>query len=194
MTSENNTTTIPGERLGSKSEFDNGEGTYVRNGFIYSKLCGQKKTISETSSGKPMISVVRNSGHNMVPEVNSIAMCKITNSNPRFCKASILAVGGVSLKGTFKGIIRKEDVRATLKDQVKMYESFRPGDIVLARVLSLGDSHSYFLSTAENELGVIYAQSESGHTMIPISWCQMQSVNNGHKEYRKVAKVKVRTL
>lgn len=193
MTEETNNITIPGERLGSKSEFDNGEGTYVRNGFIYSKLCGQKNTVTE-DSGKSVISVARNSGHNMVPEVNSIAMCKVTNSNPRFCKATILAVGGVSLKGTFKGIIRKEDVRATLKDQVKMYESFRPGDIVLARVLSLGDSHSYFLSTAENELGVIYAQSESGNTMIPISWCQMQCVTSGQKEYRKVAKVKIRTV
>lgn len=35
-----------------------------------------------------------------------------------------------------------------------MYKSFRPGDIVRARVISLGDARQYYLSTAENELGV----------------------------------------
>jgi exosome complex component CSL4 len=58
--------------------------------------------------------------------------------------------------------LRKEDIRATEKDKVEIYKSFRPGDIVQARVSSLGDSQSYFLSTAENELGVIFAMSEAG--------------------------------
>ncbi|XP_066923491.1 exosome complex component CSL4-like [Clytia hemisphaerica] len=184
---------IPGERLGSKSEFDAGEGTYIRNGFIYSKLCGKKEINTKAGADKPTICVVR-SGQNIVPEVNTVAMCKVINNNPRFSKVNILSVGGTSLKGTFKGIIRKEDVRATQKDTVKMYESFRPGDIVLARILSLGDSQSYFLSTAENELGVIYACSESGYSMIPISWCEMQCSHSGKKEHRKVAKVKIRQV
>lgn len=181
---------IPGERLGTKSEYESGDGTYVCNGFICSKLCGRKTISSKPGCDKPTMSVVR-SGQNIVPEVNTIAMCKVFNNNPRFCKVNILSVGGTPLKGTFKGIIRKEDVRATKKDSVKMYESFRPGDIFLARILSLGDSKSYFLSTAENELGVIYARSESGHSMIPVSWCEMQCSHSGKKEHRKVAKVKI---
>ncbi len=63
-----------------------------------------------------------------------------------------------------------------------MHECFRPGDIVRAEVLSLGDARcaalavtfpryvgtlkgpcfvhrSYFLTTAKNELGVVYAKS-----------------------------------
>lgn len=32
---------------------------------------------------------------------------------------------------------RKEDVRATEKDRVEMYKCFRPGDIVVAKVVSL---------------------------------------------------------
>ncbi len=43
-----------------------------------------------------------------------------------------------------------------------MYKSYRPGDIVLAKVMSLGDSQSYLLTTAENELGVVIATSEEG--------------------------------
>jgi hypothetical protein len=37
----------------------------------------------------------------------------------------------------------------------------------------LGDARAYYLSTAKNDLGVIFAQSVAGHTMIPISWEEM---------------------
>ena len=53
-------------------------------------------------------------------------------------------------------------MRATEKDKVEINKSFRCGDIVLARVISLGDTNSYFLSCAENELGVVIAYSEAG--------------------------------
>jgi exosome complex RNA-binding protein Csl4 len=43
-----------------------------------------------------------------------------------------------------------------------MYACFRPGDIVRAEILSLGDQRSYYLTTAKNELGVVYAKSVAG--------------------------------
>ena len=63
-------------------------------------------------------------------------------------------------------ICRKDDVRATEKDKVEMYKCFRPGDIIMARVISLGDAQSYLLSTAENECGVIVATSEAGEFLV----------------------------
>jgi exosome complex component CSL4 len=53
-------------------------------------------------------------------------------------------------------------VRLTEVDKVEIYKCFRPNDIVKAEVISLGDSRSYFLSTAKNELGVIFAKSVAG--------------------------------
>lgn len=47
----------------------------------------------------------------------------------------------------------------------------------------------YQLSTAENELGVVIAHSEHGHSMVPISWTEMQCPKTLVKEQRKVAKV-----
>ncbi len=44
-------------------------------------------------------------------------------------------------------------------DKVELISCFRPGDLVRAAVLSLGDSRSYLLTTARNELGVVYAKS-----------------------------------
>lgn len=56
-------------------------------------------------------------------------------------------------------------------------------------MLSLGDAQSYILSTAEDELGVVDAQSEAGAAMIPVSWIEMQCPLTYNREFRKVAKV-----
>jgi exosome complex component CSL4 len=42
----------------------------------------------------------------------------------------------------FRGQLRKEDIRSFEKDKVEVYKSYRPGDIVLAKVLSLGEASS----------------------------------------------------
>jgi exosome complex component CSL4 len=73
--------------------------------------------------------------------------------------------------------------------KIEINKSFRCGDIVIARVISLGDTNSYFLSVAENELGVVIAYSEAGHKMVPISWNEMQCPITLLKEHRKVAKI-----
>ncbi len=56
-------------------------------------------------------------------------------------------------------------------------------------VLSLGDSRSYYLTTAQNELGVVHARSAaSGEALVPVSWKEMQCPKTGAVEPRKVAK------
>lgn len=87
--------------------------------------------------------------------------------------------------------MRKEDVRATERDRVEMYNCFRPGDIILARILSLGEASSgYLITTAENELGVVIARAETSRKcMIPVSWTEMQCPDTYAKESRKIAKV-----
>ncbi|XP_021355959.1 exosome complex component CSL4-like isoform X2 [Mizuhopecten yessoensis] len=164
-----------------------GNGTYTRSGFVYASLAGYLTTKSDKD--QVIIEVKTDTELNIVPTVDAVVTTRVTNVNPRFCKCSILSVGGITLKEPFRGLIRKEDVRATEKDKVEMYKCFRPGDIVVARVMSLGDAHSYVLSTAENELGVVMATSEAGSNMTPISWCKMKCPKTMAEEYRKVAKV-----
>ncbi|PWN22592.1 hypothetical protein BCV69DRAFT_257534 [Microstroma glucosiphilum] len=69
----------------------------------------------------------------------------------------------------FSGVIRSQDVRLTETDKVKMGECFRVGDLVRARVISLGDSRSYYLSTASNELGVLFATVSTPADVLPSS-------------------------
>lgn len=64
--------------------------------------------------------------------------------------------------------------------------SHRPGDVLLARVISLGDSRAYFLTTAAVELGVVFARSAEGVTMLPVSWQEMMCPATKNREPRKV--------
>lgn len=74
----------------------------------------------------------------------------------------ILCVGPKPVRQRYSGVIRVQDVRATEIDKVQVQASFRPGDVVRAEVLSLGDARSYHLTTAKNQLGVVYAKSVAG--------------------------------
>lgn len=141
----------------------------------------------------------------MVPEKGSVVAAVITKVNPRFASCRILTIGPIPLKESFNGVIRYvvaltarpsliqldrlQDVRATETDKIEIYKSFRPGDIVSAEVVSLGDARSYYLSTAKNELGVIRALSVAGEPMVPVSWNAMECPRTGVREARKVAKV-----
>ncbi|KAJ2191183.1 hypothetical protein GGH18_000017 [Coemansia sp. RSA 530] len=88
----------------------------------------------------------------------------------------------------FLGTVRVQDIRATEKDSVRVHTSFRPGDVIRAEVISLGDQRSYYLSTAKDEFGVVFAQSVDGNAMVPVSWEEMQDTKTQCVEKRKCAK------
>lgn len=130
----------------------------------------------------------------MVPVAGDVVTAKVTVVNQRFAKCLILCVRDVTLNHFYRGLIRREDVRATDKDRIEMYKCFRPGDIILARVMPQVELNCYQLTTAENELGVVVATAKEvsntcGTTMVPVSWDTMQCPKSLVKEPRKVAKI-----
>ncbi len=64
---------VPGERLGSTDDFAAGLGTYMRGGFIYSKLAGTRKVEKKDNAvngvEKPVISVELEAKKHLVPEI-----------------------------------------------------------------------------------------------------------------------------
>lgn len=104
-------------------------------------------------------------------------------------QTSMINAMSIDIGENFKGIIRSQDVRSTERDKIKIQECFKPGDIVRAIIISLGDGSNYYLSTANNELGVIYSKSDggAGNPMFPIDW-QHMITENGNIEMRKCAK------
>ncbi|TAQ90602.1 hypothetical protein B7494_g1053 [Chlorociboria aeruginascens] len=185
---------VPGQLLGPMSEYLPGPGTHVHNSNLYASILGpiktslppkptgpQKRLTKITSAATPLLSTISierditagkeaQGKSEILPEVNSAVLCRVTRITPRQAAVAIL------------------DVRATEKDKVKIFESFRPGDIVRAVVISLGDQANYYLSTARNDLGVIMATSEAGNAMYPVSWKEYKDPETGVSESRKVAK------
>ncbi|KAJ2878418.1 hypothetical protein IWW38_006326 [Coemansia aciculifera] len=180
----------PGRRLGVEQEFDAGTGTYVRNGVIYSSILGSR-IVSDSKGAedaKATLSVERRNTKFAIPTIGSEILGRVVRMNPRAASVAIMMVGSTPCQEDFQGIVRVQDIRATEKDLVQMIESFRPGDIIRAEVISLGDQRSYYLATVKNEHGVVFAQSTDGNSMVPVSWEEMQDPKTLVVEKRKCAK------
>ncbi|KAJ4842919.1 hypothetical protein Tsubulata_005903 [Turnera subulata] len=182
----------PGEELGKASELKSGEGTYVaprRNTDIlcvYASLTGHLRILpapGDSPDQRPTAEVAGHKARGAVPEPGCTVIARVTKVMAKMASADIMCVGRNSVREKFSGIIRQQDVRATEIDKVDMHLSFRAGDF-----LSLGDARAYYLSTAQNELGVVSAESAAGAALVPISWTEMQCPLTGQIEQRKVAK------
>ena len=75
----------------------------------------------------------------VLPDVGNVVLCRVASTSSAQAIVSILAIGDTVLDAEWQGVIRVRDVRATEKDRVWIHESLRPGDIVRAQLLSLGD-------------------------------------------------------
>lgn len=182
----------PGEKLGEAENFVPGYGVCQINNILIATLVG--RLIEEKKKGleiKPTLRVSSSKypeGYPLLPSIGSRVTVRIIRVTPRAASAEILVIDKKPVREVFKGTINQQDVRQTEVDKVEIYKCFAPGDVVLADVLSLGDRHSYFLSTAKNELGVIHAKSKAGVAMKPINWQEMQCPATNATEFRKVAR------
>lgn len=80
--------------------------------------------------------VVGRKRREVLPEVGNVVLCRVVRITPRQAVVVIVCCGETVLEAEWQGVIRVQDVRATEKDRVKVYESFRPGDVVRAEVVS----------------------------------------------------------
>ncbi|KAF2489959.1 hypothetical protein BU16DRAFT_553223 [Lophium mytilinum] len=206
-----------GQPLGPTSKYAPGPGTHIYESVIHASISGPvvsthvpptSTNTNKSSKPLPTLSITRNppptsssflrGGASVLPEVDSIVLCRITRLGARFASAEILVVGELVCREPFSGMIRREDVRATEKDRVVIREMFRVGDVVRGVVLSLGDQSNYYISTAKNEYGVVmaWAHVEAGEgaggaakrAMYPVSWKEVRDPVTGVVEGRKVAK------
>ncbi|CAF0917924.1 unnamed protein product [Didymodactylos carnosus] len=193
---------VPGDRLCPADSARPGPGTYEKQGCIFASIAGSiKLNLSENELGavshnkntsnneKPIITVVREEHQLAVPTVGLLAYCKITHVSPRFVRCNMFAINNQPLKSICHGMIKREAIDSNNKDTVECSQKFRPDDIVIARIISLGDSNSYLLSTAEPELGVVAARTSTGETLVPVACCKMRCPKTNIIESRKVAKI-----
>lgn len=178
------TIVIPGTTVGKLTDGGAGVGTIIVDDRIVATRLGQ---VGKDDLGAFVVEAARPPA--AVPALDDIVLCRVQRINARLANVDIVSIGERALPYDFSGVIRKENVRATEIDKLEMHECFRPGDLVRAKVVSLGDARSYFLSTDGMEFGVVYATSDDGTELVPLSWDQMQCPVTGQIEKRKVANV-----
>ncbi len=215
-------TVVPGQLLASASQgLCEGEGCYsTEQGEIRATLYGVVKheavVVGKGSNEEHMHRVhvlrVRKEGEIAAPassgsqvayetvevrdmsaKIGDRVLCRVLKIMLNQISCEILAIDDVELRTKSRAVIRREDMRLENTDQLVVHECFRPGDIVRAEVLSLGDLKQYYLTTAEVDLGVRFALSETNHNSVPsvlqpVTWNEMIDVVSGAKEKRKVAK------
>jgi exosome complex component CSL4 len=87
------------------------------------------------------------------------------------------------------GLIKRENIRSYDIEKIRIEQCFRPGDVIRALVLSTLESHNLYLSTSEEECGVMYAKcSTCKMPMMPINWHLMKCMKCNLFEERKVSK------
>ncbi len=157
-----------------------------------SVAAGDADAVEGTTRALPLAIVEPPAGRSTtaVPAEGDVVMARVRSVGDRQAELVVLVIGetGRALRAPLRGVVRREDIRATDIDRVVMLQSVRPGDVVRAKVLSLGDRRSLFLSTAEPSLGVVWAKSRAGHVMVPAAHDSMRCPVTGEDERRKVAR------
>ena len=189
----------PGQRLaGAGAGWRAGEGAYAGpGGEVVAARVGEIVAVAAAGGGAGagaggggVVGVARAGPAPRVPAPGDVVLARVGRVAPRAAFCEIVCAAGAPVAGAFPAQIRQQDVRAAETDRVRVYDCFRPGDVVRAEVLSLGDARAYFLSTAGAGLGVVYARhGVSGQPMVPRSWEEMECPASGAREPRKVAKL-----
>lgn len=161
-----------------------------------------------------------------LPEIGQVVIASVTRLTNKWVGLDIKAIilpdnkdDPQPLQEPFKGTMRAMDIwgqklsaheaaakttarplnnpLAAATMEGKLYLSVRPGDLIKAKIIGVGDaSAGFMLSTSPEEegegecsLGVIFARCKGsgGEPMHPISWCEMECPLTFIKETRRVA-------
>jgi exosome complex RNA-binding protein Csl4 len=174
---------IPGEDLsqylpsGAAGQVTAGSGVYVFQGRPVACLAGRLHVQLKDPAAKEVAAAIEvtvkpwdsNTSTNAVIEIDDVVIARVTRVTVNQALVDIVAVGDHTLQQYARGTVRREDVRTGGDvDALVMHECFRPGDLLRAAVISLGDARQYFLSTSAPEWGVVWARSKAtGNVMIP---------------------------
>ncbi len=143
---------IPGERLGVIEEFIPDAGTYVKDGIIYSKIVG--RALMDMLNRKVSVYPLQEGA--TIPKTGTTIIGQVGNaqSDNVFVNITKVNTRKKKLSGKFGGILHISDAADRYIDS--MNEVCKPGDIIRAKVIS-EKNQVYHLSTADKNLGVIYA-------------------------------------
>lgn len=193
-------TVLPGQKIAqADSNLQSGHGVYEKDGVFIASLPGtliqSSENILSVQSSSSSSSHKKLHNHQVIPGIGQDIIGRIVKITSKYAGVDILAVDGeLPLMEPIKGTIRTQDiVEVEEKEIPPVHLAFRPGDLVRARMIGIGDpSAGYLLSTGITpHLGVIYGKSSAaGAPLLAYSWNEMICSHTGIKEKRKSAKPK----
>ena len=141
---------VPGDRLGVIEEFTSGNGTYIEEGTIHSKITGYTllDMLNKEVSVFPLVKTPP------IPRVGSIVTGLVTDVKSKNAVLTIFQVEEKNLSGTFNGMLHISSVSHGFVEN--MFDVAKPGDVMRAKVIST-KNRSIFLSTADRNLGILSA-------------------------------------
>ena len=171
---------VPGDRLGVIEEFTSGPGTYVDGGTIHSKITGRTllDMLNRQVSVYPLVQAAT------VPKVGDIVAGMVSDVKTKNAILTISQVGDKKLSGSFKGALHISGVSHGYVDN--MFNVCKPGDIMKAKVIST-ENRSFFLSTADRDLGVVHAYCSLCGDLLQPGNRGMSCSNCGNVERRKTS-------
>ena len=180
----------PGQFLCYKYDYEIGEtGVFQKEDKLYSSLSGNV-VFSINKENKKTISIKPTKTNSYIPHEGDEIYAKITNIQGSFAFCEIFATK-TNLISPIQGIIKHEHIKNEYKD-FDILDCFLPGDIIFGSVLSIDQSKYIYISTREENHGVIFAKSQiSKEIMMPVNFEKMQCLYTNQFELRKVAKPKI---
>lgn len=170
----------PGERLGVIEEFIPDNGTYARDGIIYSKITGRAliDLLNKRVSVYPLVK------EPAVPKPGTEVTGQTGNAQSDNVLVRIFKVGTKDVSGVFTGILHISDVSDRYINS--MNEATKPGDIIRAKVIS-EKNQIYHLTTSDRNLGVLYGFCGRCGNLLELRRREMFCPKCGNVEHRKTA-------
>jgi len=171
---------VPGDRLGVIEEFLPGPGTYEEQGTIYSSTIG--RALMDLLNKQ--VSIYPRTRTSSVPRVGSIAVGQVSEVQSKQAIVRISKVGNRILSGFFTGLLHISDASPRYVDT--MNDVCKAGDILRVKVVS-DKNRTFHLSTADKDLGVVYAFCSRCGNMLSLRRLSMRCLECGNVERRKTA-------
>lgn len=171
---------FPGTCLGPVGECSQEDNVHVLDTLVYSTVLGTR--VSEPSPGSNTATTAVRSLGGVLPFIGAVVFAQVCKISRKQAECNIFAIEGKLVQEGYKGVIMSTGIHESKTIDNTIYEWFRPGDIVKAKVISDSDVKQLVLSTAQQDLGVVKIQSDEA--MIPISWKFFLGAKSGRVEKR----------
>jgi exosome complex RNA-binding protein Csl4 len=140
---------FPGEELAVIEEFNNGKGSYQKDGLVRSEELGETRLNKE----KRALEVKKATKELNLPVEGVVVIAEAGSVTRRDARVDIFRVNGKKITPTYTGVIHISDVAREFDRNLEM--ALRQGDIVRA-VVANTKNRIIQLSLAGPEYGVVY--------------------------------------